>query len=120
MKVYISGPMSGIPESNFPAFHAAAASLRSLGIDVVNPAEINPGQPPADGAGKEAFDAFYNACLRADIREMMGCDAVALLPGWQHSKGANLELHVAHRVGMRIYALHELLLDQFEATGRAA
>lgn len=120
MKVYISGPMSGIPESNFPAFHAAAASLRRLGFDVVNPAEINPGQPPADDAGKEAFDAFYNACLRADIREMMGCDAIALMPGWTQSKGANLELHIAHRVGMRIYALHELLLDQFEATGRAA
>ena len=45
MRVYISGPMSGLPELNFPAFHAAAASLRAKGLDVVNPAEINAEHP---------------------------------------------------------------------------
>ena len=37
--VYLSGPMTGLPDLNFPAFHAAADKLRSQGVQVVNPAE---------------------------------------------------------------------------------
>lgn len=108
MKVYLSGPMSGFPESNFPAFHATAAALRAKGFDVVNPAEINDDQGP-DVSDTEAWTAFYNQCLRADLREMMDCDAIALMDGWQRSAGANLELHVAHRVGMDVFFVDELL-----------
>ena len=42
MKVYISGPMAGIENHNFPQFNALATKLRALGVDVVNPAELNP------------------------------------------------------------------------------
>ncbi|WP_457825134.1 DUF4406 domain-containing protein, partial [Staphylococcus aureus] len=34
-RIYVAGPMSGLPELNFPAFHAAAAELRAQGFDVV-------------------------------------------------------------------------------------
>ncbi|WP_319942079.1 DUF4406 domain-containing protein [Pseudomonas quasicaspiana] len=40
-RIYISGPMTGLPDFNFPAFAAEANRLRGLGFDVVNPAEIN-------------------------------------------------------------------------------
>ncbi len=93
MRVYLSGPMAGLPEHNFPAFHAHAAALRAQGYDVVNPAEI-------DNAGKT-----WEGCLRTDLREMCTCDAIALMPGWEASKGANLELHVAHRLGMKVLHL---------------
>lgn len=93
MRVYLSGPMAGLPEHNFPAFHAHAKKLREAGYDVVNPAEI-------DNAGKT-----WEGCLRADLREMCTCDAIALMPGWETSKGANLELHVAHRLGMKVLHL---------------
>jgi len=38
MKIYIAGPMSGLPEFNYPAFHAADAELRALGHETLNPA----------------------------------------------------------------------------------
>lgn len=91
--IYLSGPMSGMPEFNFPAFHAEAARLRALGYKVVNPAEIN-----VDG------DKSWEECLRADIKALCDCDAVALLPGWENSKGAHLEVHIAHRLGLQIAA----------------
>lgn len=89
--VYISGPMSGLPDLNFPAFNAAAQQLRGLGLNAVNPAEINP-----DSA------MSWTACMRADIKALCDCDAIALLPGWERSKGAHLELHLAHRLGLDV------------------
>lgn len=88
-RIYIAGPMTGLPELNFPAFHAAAAKLRGFGFEVVNPAEIN-----VDPAGR------WEDCMRADIRELVTCDAVALLPGWKQSRGAQLEHHIAQALGM--------------------
>lgn len=38
-RVYVAGPMTGIPELNFPAFNAESARLRSEGLTVINPAE---------------------------------------------------------------------------------
>ncbi len=104
-RVYISGPMSGIAEFNFPAFHAAAAHLRDLGHEVVSPAEVN-----------TDTTMTWEQCLRADIKALCDCDTIAMLPGWENSKGAHLEVHVAHRLGIRVVALHKLFCDQFEAT----
>lgn len=83
-RVYISGPMSGMPEHNFPAFHAEAARLRALGYDVVNPAELNP-EP-----GKT-----WEECMKVDLRELLDCDLVALLPDWEKSRGARKEMELA-------------------------
>ena len=58
-RYYLAGPMSGIPELNFPAFHRETAHFRAQGHEVVNPAEIN--SDPA---------AEWNACMRADIPQL--------------------------------------------------
>lgn len=98
MKVYISGPMTGIDNLNFPTFNRAAATLRALGVDAVNPAEINP-----DSA------MSWEQCMRADIKALCDCDTVAMLPGWERSKGAHLEVHIAHRLGMRVVSFGALM-----------
>jgi hypothetical protein len=97
MRCYIAGPMSGLPLLNFPAFHAAAARLRGLGVEVVNPAEINPDQA-----------ATWRDCMRADLKQLVDCDAVALLPGWEKSRGATLERHVALALGLRVQSIDAL------------
>ena len=81
--------MTGLPAMNFPAFHAAAAALRAEGFEVVNPAEIN--VDPAMG---------WIACMKADITELVTCDGIALLPGWERSRGARLERQIAMELGM--------------------
>ena len=90
-RVYIAGPMTGLPDLNFPAFHAEAARLRALGFDAVNPAEINPDQTMG-----------WEQCMRRDIPELVKCDGVVLLPGWERSRGASLEAHIAHALGMAL------------------
>lgn len=90
MKLYLAGPMTGLPDLNFPAFHAEAARLRALGYTVINPAEVNPdhGKPWAD-------------CMRSDIAALVTCDSVAMLDGWTASKGARLEHHIGLELGMQ-------------------
>ncbi len=90
--IYITGPMSGLPDLNFPAFHAEADRLRTHGWEVVNPAEINPDK-----------HMTWLECMRTDIAALVFCDAIQLLPGWQNSRGATLEHHIAERLGMQIY-----------------
>lgn len=99
-RLYLSGPMTGLPELNFPAFHAAAAALRARGWDVVNPAELNP-----DGAMP------WHMCMRADIKALCDCDFIVLLPGWERSQGAALELHIAQRLQLEVFTLAGFLDD---------
>lgn len=98
IKLYLSGPMSDMPEHNFPAFHRAAMQLRAMGHIVVNPAEIDHGP-----------HATWSDCLRGDLPHLVRCDAIALLPAWNRSKGARLELHVALELGMPVFTLAELI-----------
>jgi hypothetical protein len=105
-RIYLSGPMTGLPGLNFPAFNREARRLRALGFEVVNPAEINP-----DSA------MSWQECMRADIRALCDCDTIALLPGWGKSSGAHLELHVAHRLGLHVVVAAELVEAQEVAHG---
>ena len=54
------------------------------------------------------WDAFYNSCMRADIKALCDCSAIAMMPGWERSKGAHLELHIAHRMGLDIKYVGDL------------
>lgn len=93
MKVYVSGPMSGIPELNYPAFHGAASQLRDAGYLVSNPAQY------------PDLGETWEQCLRRDLADLLECDGVAVLPGYSRSKGARLEVHVARRLGMTVWPL---------------
>lgn len=96
---YVSGPMTGMPGLNFDAFHRAAVSLRASGYTVVNPAEFD----EADGDLELTWEQY----LRRDIKALADCTHIALLPGWEKSKGAKLEKHIADALGMRvIYVNH--------------
>lgn len=94
MRLYIAGPMSGIEGHNFPAFNEAAAQLRAAGYEVENPADT--------GVVEGWSWADY---LRYDLPLMLKCDGVAMLFGWQDSRGAQLEYEVAYQLGMPINAV---------------
>lgn len=65
-KIYLAGPMSGLPDLNYPAFHAAAAKLRAMGHVVLNPAE-NP--EPACGT----WQGYMRMAL-AQLAQTLGMD----------------------------------------------
>src|SRR5690242_4068354 len=85
--------MRGIPEYHFPAFHEAAARLRSLGHEVFSPAERDLKEDGFNPKTDQAKPLRYY--MRYDLPAVLDSDAVAVLPGWDHSTGAKLEVHVA-------------------------
>lgn len=92
-RLYIAGPMTGLPEFNYPAFHAAAAAWRALGWEVMNPAENFGG----------SMGMPYPDYIRNDLADLMSSTAVAFLPGWEASKGAKLERHVAEVLELSLF-----------------
>ena len=100
MTIYISGPMTGYPELNFPLFADVALALRMGGFDVINPAELPQKEDPS-----------WADCMRVDIAALIECESIVMLPGWQRSRGARLELHIARELGLRVYGLHTLLAE---------
>lgn len=91
--IYLAGPMTGYPDCNFPAFIAAATSLRDRGYAVVSPAEIE-----ADKL-HEPWVYYLKRDIAIIVQE---CTAIAVLPGWQTSRGARLEAFVAHSLGLPV------------------
>jgi len=93
MKIYVAGPMTGLPEWNYPAFNAAAAELRAAGHEVVNPAEMGEKYGTPD---ELAADLYKMAGLVVEELDALAvCDAIYLLSGWQRSRGTRKELKVA-------------------------
>ncbi len=97
-KVYISGPMTGYPDLNRSAFADTEHRLRCYGLEPVNPHNLC--EPDWD----------WHRCMRADIAALCTCDAIMMLPGWEKSNGAQLELHIAHRLGIYVIISYADLL----------
>jgi hypothetical protein len=100
MKVYLSGPMTGLPDFNYPAFNAAAAELRSLGFEVDNPAEHFGGDQTLE----------RKVYMRGDIEALLKVDAVVTLPGHHKSQGSQLELAIARALELHIRTLSHVLV----------
>jgi len=95
-RIYVAGPMTGLPEFNYPAFRTATEELLARGYDV---------EDPSTNSNPTLGD--YHGWLRAGLAQLIRCDAVALLPGWEASGGARLEVNVAATLGMRVAPLDD-------------
>lgn len=99
---YISGPMTGIPEYNFPMFEHITKALRSAGEKVFSPHEVV--HPDNGELGSLPWEEY----IRKDLQMMLdNCNAILLLPGWRLSKGATFERLVAVKLNFEVYELQE-------------
>jgi hypothetical protein len=84
--------MTGIEDYNYPAFNSAASDLRSRGYKVINPAEFFGGK--ADRTREEY--------MRESVVQILTATEVMVLPGWDNSQGAILEVMIAEQLGMPV------------------
>lgn len=104
MRIFIAGPMRGLPEYNFPEFYRAEEVVRRYGHDAVNPARLDEedGFDPHCDYRDEEMAELVKSFVARNITQLVGCDAIALLPGWEDSEGAKLEVAVAQYLGLDI------------------
>jgi hypothetical protein len=86
--------MTGYPNYNYDAFHAAEEKLRDLGYGLVH-------NPANNFGGDQSLK--YAPYIEQAILDVMECQVVICLPGWRESQGARVEAHVASVLGKGVY-----------------
>ena len=99
MRVYISGPITGVPDY-MDKFAEAEKELKEKSYTVVNPAKINYGMPE---------DVTYEEYMYIDTSLIELCDAIYMIRGWEMSRGANREYGYALGKGKTIIYQRENL-----------
>lgn len=111
MKVYLAGPMRGIRAYNHPAFDRAAAILRDEGHEVFSPAEHDRELHPEIDWHNCVGDLYEDGIPPKAMREVIRADLVwisthaeciALLPGWERSRGVKVERALADFLGLYV------------------
>lgn len=92
--VYLSGPMTGIAEYNYPRFHAVEADIKNrFGCKILSPARNFEGRTDLD----------RSVYMRNDIQQVLEATAIIMLEGWRWSQGAKLELEIAKEIGLKVF-----------------
>lgn len=114
MKIYLAGPMRGIPNFNFPAFDYAAEKLRAEGHEVFSPAERDrkaygneiENNPTGDESKVTNPACTIEDCMAADCEWICrNADTIAVLPGWEKSSGAGAETSLGKALGLSTLVL---------------
>lgn len=105
-KVFLSGPMSGLPHYNVAAFADAHATVIEHGaIHVYNPAI----EYLKRGRNDMGHEYWMRKCLQALIGDVPGYNVLVSLPGWEDSEGARTEREVAQACGIEVCELDEVM-----------
>lgn len=81
MRVYISGPITGV-ENFLDRFIETASKLEKDGMQVINPALTNGFMPK---------DTTYEEYMKLDFLLLDMCEAIYMMDGWDKSCDANRE-----------------------------
>jgi hypothetical protein len=100
--IYIAGPMRGLPYHNFPAFDDATTKYAWNGFYVFNPADFDRQMGMTENTSDaDVTDDVLRACLDRDLNAITKSTHIALLPGWENSRGVRPEAVLAFTLGLR-------------------
>mgnify|MGYP000888072394 FL=1 len=92
MKIYVSGKISGTDLSHTrKRFSDVADKLRALGHEVVNPL--------CNGLSEATT---WEEHIAKDIINLIDCEGIYMLQGWEDSQGARIEHAIAKEIGLKV------------------
>ena len=92
---YLAGQMSGLPLSNFPLFDRVARLLRKDGYTIVSPSELDDETVREGTLAGKTYEGRWGEFLSRDVKIVADdVQGLILLPGWENSRGARLEVFV--------------------------
>ena len=92
MKIYLSGKISGTDLDYVRRlFDKVATTLRALGHEVTNPL--------CNGLSEAAP---WEEHIAKDIINLIDCEGIYMLQGWEDSQGARIEHAVAKEIGLKV------------------
>ena len=104
---YLSGPMCGIKDHNYPLFFQSAKLLREQGFNIINPAELH---PINYGEGFYPNSDEWIKLMKLDLIALINsASGLILLPNSRKSKGSRLEIRVAKELGMPVYKIKDII-----------
>ncbi len=106
MRIYLAGPMTGMPDWNFPAFRAAEADLERQGHVVVSPVNIDAAVWGFTGGEHLHPVMTRRATLHVCYAALDTCEAIYMLKGWEKNSGSISEL--AHAQATNMILMYEL------------
>lgn len=74
-------------------FEQAENYVRELGLTPVNPMKLLPFAP----------EHTWHDYMAEDIKHLLFCDGILMLPCWTDSKGAKLEYLIAEHIELKIF-----------------
>jgi len=99
MRTYLSGPISlggtlSVAEvtRNIRRFRVVREAIEARGEEVVDPTQLSPG----------SANPTWLDWMRVDLKALLDCDRILLLPGWDQSKGALIERRLAEDLGLQV------------------
>ena len=108
MKLYLAGPMTGIPKFNFQLFRSTTVELREAGFEVCSPHEEDSATiqqlawSSPNGDPSILPNGFMLDAAVRNVADIWCCDGLALLAGWMKSTGARHEVATAERFHMPV------------------
>lgn len=106
MRIYIAGPMTGLPNDNREAFNTEAVRIRISGHDAINPVRVSHDLETDLYPAKPTWHQY----LAMAITALSSADAIHFLDDWEYSHGARIESLVAIRMKLPIWLSDGVIL----------
>jgi hypothetical protein len=92
-KIYLSGKITGMENEAHYVFQNAEENLQKLYPDseIINPMKLN-------HSHNKKWESYMKVC----IIELCKCDMIAMLPNWQDSRGAEMEMIIASNLNLHV------------------
>lgn len=100
-KIYLAGPMSGLPNFNRDKFNVIDEIITEKGHTVLNPAKL------PDGLTEPAY-------MMIGVTMLQCCDCIFMLPNWEGSRGAVAEHALAQKIGLKVIYLKDNLTTIYD------